>query len=139
MNRFLFSTLALASLLAVGCAAQTSDDSPPADDGSDDITKASNNAALMGLLEKANAPSDIPQGQLGVGGRVARVQLTTAQGGIAKFISEGGYLSTTGGEKLGNFFDLGGDWQAVSKALTAGGAKWVVTPGANGASSSVLF
>ncbi len=137
MNRFLFSTLALASLLAVGCAAQSSDGT---DQGSDDITKASNDAALMDLLTKANAPSDIPQGNLGVGGRQARVQLTTAQGGAAKFISEGGYLSTASGEKLGNFFDIGGgDWQTIRKALEAGGAKWVTTQGQLGASSSVLF
>jgi len=140
MNRFLFSSLvalSLASFGLAGCAAETADDSS-SDGSEDDLTKASN-AALMNLLMAANAPSDIPQGQLGVGGRVARVQLTTAQGGIAKFISQGGYLSTATGEKLGNFFDIGGDWQAVSKALVKGGAKWVVTPGANGASSSVLF
>jgi hypothetical protein len=138
MNRF-FPALAIASVLAcglVGCAAPTSDE--PSDSTDDDLTKTSNKA-LMDLLVAADAPSDIPAGNLGVGGRVARIQLTTAQGGIAKFISEGGNVSTLGGAELGNFFDLGGDWQKVSKALLAGGAKWDVTPGANGASSSVML
>jgi hypothetical protein len=119
-----------------GCAAETTADPNGAPE--DDITAASN-TALMDLLVKANAPSDIPAGNLGVSGRVARIQLTTAQGGVAKFISEGGHLSTVEGGKLGNFFDIGGDWQAVSKALVAGGAKWVVTQGLMGASSSVIF
>src|SRR5689334_6123216 len=102
------------SLLALqGCAAQTDGDSNPADPNAangpseDDIkkqagaVKGADAQALMDALQKVNAPSNTPAGNLGVGSRIARLELTTAQGGMAHFISQGGEFSSIDGADLG--------------------------------------
>jgi hypothetical protein len=144
------SSVVLSFFALQGCAAQTDGEPAPSDPAAptsseDDITKGSGNVsatnakALMEALEKANAPSNTPAGVLGVGSRIGRLELTTAQGGIAKFISQGGELSTVSGSDLGSVADLGVDWTTLGKALVSGGAKWNTIDGLNGASSSSIF
>ena len=146
-SKLLFASSAFVTLFALqGCAAQT-DDATPSDPNApsseDDIKSGGlsgpNAQALMDVLRAANAPSNTPAGLLGVGSRIGRIQLTTAQGGIAKFISHGGELSTVEGAKLGDVVTLGVDWTTLGKALVAGGAKWNTVEGDHGASSSSIF
>jgi hypothetical protein len=128
--------------LTAGCAAESSDGDSSSDQDIKAAPKAvtgANAETLMDALTKANAPSSVPAGQMGVGGRVGRIQLTTAQGGMAHFVSEGGEMSTVEGTDLGNVLSLGLDWSALEKALLASGMKWDVTEGAHGASSSKML
>ena len=143
------SSIVLSLFALQGCAADT--DAPasdpsnaPSDSSESDIksggnVSATNAALLMSALQKANAPSSTPPGVLGVGSRVARIQLTTAQGGMAHFISQGGQLSSLDGADLGDLVTLGLDWTKLGKALVSGGAKWQTTELDHGASSSSIF
>jgi hypothetical protein len=140
MNRF-FCVFALSALALAGCAASTDDDGDSSADEA--ITKGGMSAAsaktLYDLLGEAKAPSNTPAGVLGVGSRIARIRLNTAQGGMAHFISQSGSLSTVDGIELGNLFDLGGDWSAVKTAMTQGGGKFVTVNGDHGSSSSTML
>ncbi len=154
MNFFKLA-LASSSILAFfalqGCAAETAGDTAPANDPSaapadsseSDIkaggVSAANAKLLMDALEKANAPSSTPAGVLGVGSRIGRIQLGTAQGGMAHFISQSGEVSSVDGGDLGSVVSLGLDWTKLGKALVAGGAKWQTTQGDHGSSSSTIF
>ena len=144
------SSIVLSLFALQGCAADSSDASSsdpsasPSDSSESDIksggnVSATNAALLMSALEKANAPSNTPAGVLGVGSRIARIQLTTAQGGMAHFISQGGQLSSLDGADLGEVVTLGLDWTKLGKALVSGGAKWQTTELDHGASSSSIF
>jgi hypothetical protein len=144
MRTILISSLLLASVafLTQGCAAENASDNneegAAADLSSGSVTGAHADV-LADLLAKAKAPSSTPAGITGVGSHIARVEVDTAQGGIAHFISESGTVSTVAGEELGNFVDLGASWVDVRDALTAGGAKFVTTEGLHGASSSKML
>lgn len=120
----------------------------------------------MDALQKANAPSNTPAGLLGVGSRIARIQLTTAQGGMAHFISQGGELSTVdgadlssvspitlsaadsealmqvlatlAGKHLGDLGTAAPPWADVRTALLDGTSIWQTTNGAHGSSSSKI-
>lgn len=146
MNRsyvLAISSMFLGFSALVGCAAPTSgDDGAPADEEDVKAAKAVTGAeaqTLMDALVKADAPSATPPGMLGVGSRVARIHLTTAQGGMAHFISQGGELSTADGAALGDFVKLGLAWTPVRDALVKGGAKWTTKAGDHGASSSAML
>jgi hypothetical protein len=93
----------------------------------------------MAVLQNVNAPSNTPPGMLGVGSRSARLQLDTAQGGMAHFISEGLTVSTLEGKKLGDLGAAKQPWGAVRDALLDGAATWKTTNGAHGASSSRII
>jgi hypothetical protein len=150
--KLLVASSAVVSLVALqGCAAETASDAPssdpngtPSDSSESDIKSGGNVSAanaklLMDALQKANAPSNTPAGLLGVGSRIGRIQLTTAQGGMAHFIGQGGELSTLDGADLGNVVTLGLDWTKLGKALVSGGAKWATQELDHGASSSSIF
>jgi hypothetical protein len=132
----------MASSLALfaGCAAEegSADESSAADLSSHSMS-AAQSQLLSDLLGKAKAPSSTPAGITGVGSHVARIELTTVQGGIAHFISESGEVSTVGGGELGSLVDLGFAWSDVRDALMAGGGKFVTVDGLHGASSSTML
>jgi hypothetical protein len=139
------SSVVFALFTLQGCASQTDDGTPSDGPSENDIKQqpggvsGENAQALMSALMKVNAPSNTPPGVLGVGSRVARLELTTAQGGIAHFISQGGQFSSLDGNDLGSVVDSGVAWKSISDALTAGGLKWDTTQGEHGASSSKIF
>jgi hypothetical protein len=140
-SSLLASVSLLATLLAVGCAASADG----TDEDSSDLSAAhpivtgAKASVLDDLLAKAKAPSTTPAGLVGVGSHAARVNLATAQGGIAHFISENLHVSTLDGEHLADLGDLQVSWSDVRDALMAGGAKFTTTDGAHGASSSEMF
>jgi hypothetical protein len=125
------------AFFAQGCAAEdaASDEAPAA---SEDALTAAKSSVLNDVLMKAKAPATNP-GITGVGAHAARILLTTAQGGMAHFISQGGSVSTLSGEPLANVTELGIAWSSISDALTAGGAKFTTIQGAHGASSSKML
>lgn len=141
MRSSIVASFGFALFTLVGCAAETANNT---DSGEDDVKAAktvtgTNASALMDLLRGADAPSDVAPGILGVGGRIGRIELVTAQGGMAHFVSHGGQISTVEGGDLGSVLDHDVDWAALEKALQAGGAKWVTVQGAHGASSGSIF
>jgi hypothetical protein len=150
--KLLAASAAVVSLFALqGCAAENAADpasdpnAPPSDSSESDITKSGGNVSaanaklLMDALQKADAPSNTPAGLLGTGSRIGRIQLTTAQGGMAHFISQAGELSSLDGADLGNVATLGLDWTKLGKALVSGGATWNTVELDHGASSSSIF
>ena len=92
----------------------------------------------MSALQNVKAPSSVPQGMLGVGGRTARITLTTAQGGMAHFISESATLETLDGKHLGDLGNAGVQWSTLRDAILDGTATWTTTQGAHGSSSSTI-
>jgi hypothetical protein len=136
MRSLLFPILAASvALLSQACAAEAS-----SDEGSTAADLSGSKAEVLAtVLDKAKAPSDLPGGTTGVSEHVARIELMTAQGGIAHFISESGTVSTIGGGELGNLIDLGVAWVDVRDALIAGGAKFTTIEGLHGASSSTML
>jgi hypothetical protein len=138
----LFPVAAFALLTVAGCSAEQAN----GDGSSDSDIQAANGTvtganaqALMDLLMKVNAPSNQAPGMLGVGGRVARLELDTAQGGMAHYISQSGQISSLEGADLGTVLAAGADWGALEKALEASGMKWDTKQGDHGASSSRMF
>ncbi len=102
------------------------------------VMSAASSAVLMATLRAAKAPSNTPAGVLGVGSAIGEIEVTTAQGGMAHFISQGGTVSTVAGKKLADLVTLGEAWSDVRDAVVNGGGAFTVTPGTHGASSSKM-
>jgi hypothetical protein len=98
---------------------------------SDDDNKALDTALLTG-----GAPSTATG--LGVGSNEGRIELTTAQGGTAHFISQSATLSTVDGKHLADISDLGVSFKDLETALLDAGLAWKTTNGPHMSSSSTM-